>query len=78
MGCRSINTGEESDMSYDAKLNGTVVAQLHPGATHSFMYPKAADLRGLSVEAMDLEIELGDHSVVKASGKTQAKLEVNG
>jgi len=57
----SINTGEIADMTYNATLNGqSLVGELDPGATDVFMSEKAATLCGLSIEMVDIKVELGD------------------
>lgn len=64
---------------YDGTLNGhAVVGQLDSGATHAFMSLKAAELCGLDVDHVVTEIELGNNSLVKASGMTIGRFCVNG
>lgn len=66
----SINSKKSKDMVYDGILNGvSVVGELDLGASHAYMSTEAAILCGWQVSKLAFDVELGDKSVVKASGK---------
>lgn len=65
-------------MMYDCTLNGfSTIGELDPGASHAYMSSEAADLYELTVTKMDLEVGLGDNSVIKSTGKCTVPTEIN-
>lgn len=70
---------KKGEMTYDATLNGhAVVGEWDHGAIHTFMSRKAADLCGLSVRKVDIEVVLGDNSSTKVSRIAKSGIEGNG